>query len=58
MERSGKWLKRFRHGKIDAHKAFIKYGQEYEWLYENSPYDLIGREIDNGFSTGINIVIM
>ncbi|MCA1980089.1 MAG: hypothetical protein LDL10_00940 [Calditerrivibrio sp.] len=42
-----KWLSRFKDGKIDAHDAFIKYGQEYEWLYENSPYDLIGWQIEN-----------
>jgi len=36
------WLKRFDgNGKIDAHEAFKKYGQQYNWLYENSPYDLL-----------------
>ncbi|MCA1980099.1 MAG: hypothetical protein LDL10_00990 [Calditerrivibrio sp.] len=46
------WIKRRRelvvNGKIDIHQAFIEYGEEYEWLYENSPYDLIGWEIENG----------
>ncbi|GIV45178.1 MAG: hypothetical protein KatS3mg035_2301 [Bacteroidia bacterium] len=41
------WLKRFENGKIDAHETFKKYGQEYQWLYENSNYDLIGWEIEN-----------
>lgn len=42
-----KWLKRFVDGKIDAHDAFKKYGEQYTWLYKNSPYDLIGWEIKN-----------
>jgi len=42
------WLKRFdEQGKLDAHQAFKKYMQQYEWLYKNSPYDLIGWEIEN-----------
>ncbi|GIV45179.1 MAG: hypothetical protein KatS3mg035_2302 [Bacteroidia bacterium] len=41
------WLDRFDNGKIDAHEAFKKYNQEYQWLYENSDYDLIGWEIEN-----------
>ena len=41
------WLRRFVDGKLDAHEAFKKYGQQYLWLYNNSPYDLIGWEIDN-----------
>ena len=43
-----KWAKLFVNGKIDAHEAFKKYKPEYEWLYENSNYDLIGWEIENG----------
>jgi len=42
-----KWFDRFVDGKIDAHKAFIEYGKEYHWLYENSPYDLVGWEVIN-----------
>lgn len=41
------WLLRFTDGKLDAHQAFRDYGEMYGWLYENSPYDLIGWEIDN-----------
>jgi hypothetical protein len=41
------WLERFVDGKIDAHKAFKLYREEYKWLYKNSHYDLIGWEIEN-----------
>jgi len=42
------WLERFnKKGRIDAHKAFIKYGERYDWLYQNSNYDLIAWEIEN-----------
>jgi hypothetical protein len=41
------WLERFENGKLDAHEAFKKYGEKYEWLYKNSNYDLIGWEIEN-----------
>ena len=41
------WLNRFKDGKIDAHDAFKKYGERYDWLYLNSPYDLIRWEIIN-----------
>ena len=43
----GDWPQKFVDGKLDAHVAFKKYGQDYAWLYENSPYDLIGWEIEN-----------
>lgn len=42
-----RWFYRFIKGKIDAHKAFFEFGQEYEWLYKNSDYDLIGWQIEN-----------
>ena len=41
------WLERFENGKIDAHEAFKKYGEQYGWLYGHSNYDLIGWEIEN-----------
>ena len=41
------WLERFENGKIDAHEAFKKYGEQYEWLYLNSPYDIIGWQIEH-----------
>jgi hypothetical protein len=42
------WLERFVNGQIDAHEVFKKYGEQYDWLYQNSPYDLIGWQIENG----------
>lgn len=42
------WLERFVDGKLDAHEAFKEFGEKYEWLYNNSPYDLIGWEIEKG----------
>jgi len=42
------WLSRFdKDGKMDADEAFRLYGEYYDWLYENSPYDLISWQIDN-----------
>ena len=41
------WLKRFKNGRLNAHIAFLQYEERYEWLYNNSPYDLIGWEIQN-----------
>jgi len=43
----GKWADNFKNDVIDAHIAFIKYGEYYGWLYENSNYDLIAWEIEN-----------
>lgn len=42
------WLELFLNKKLDAHVAFKKHGEQYKWLYNFSPYDLIGWEIDNG----------
>ena len=42
------WLQRFdKDGKIDAHAAFLLYGNEYVFLYRYSNYDLIGWQIEN-----------
>jgi hypothetical protein len=41
------WKSLFRGGKVDAHDAFKKYGERYDWLYCHSPYDLIRWEILN-----------
>lgn len=42
------WLERFVNGKIDAHEAFKKYGEKYDWLYTFSDYDLVSWEVENG----------
>ena len=42
-----RWLRRFENGRIDAHEAFKVHGEEYVWLYNLSPYDLIGWEIEH-----------
>lgn len=40
------WLGKFQDGKLDVHEAFKEY-EDYQWLYEDSDYDLVGWEIEN-----------
>jgi len=42
------WLKLFdKEGKLDVHKAFQEHGEQYDWLYKNSDYDLIAWQVEN-----------
>lgn len=47
------WLKEFKDGKLDAHLFYLQYYRKYpffyEWLYENTDYDLAGWQIENGY---------
>jgi len=42
------WLMLFdEEDKLNVHEAFKNHGQQYDWLYLNSDYDLIAWEIEN-----------
>jgi len=41
------WLRLFEDGKLNVYEAFEEYGQQYDWLYKYSDYDLIGWQVEN-----------